>query len=152
MCGEHAPDTTSVSRQEDIDKNNNINRKLWELLDEKLTEQEQARQDKEFLETKQADKKLSIALLRYFDLDREEKRKNLYAEYLKLRLRPAVELLIKNKENKKMMELIKELGAEENLIDTFLKTAIKYSNQEAQIFLLKEKEVLEGFQEKSWEL
>lgn len=152
VCGEHTPDTTSVSRQEDIDKNNNINRKLWELLDEKLTEQEQARQDKEFLETKQAEKKLSIALSRYFELDREEERKKLYAEYLKLRLRPAVEQLIKKKENQKMMELIKEQGAEENLIDDFLKTAMKYSNQEAQIFLLEEKEALGRFQEKSWEL
>ena len=71
---------------------------------------------------------------------------------MKLRFRPAVELLIKNKENKKMAELIKEQGAERELIDSFLKTAVKYNNQEAQIFLLREKENLGGFKAKSWEL
>ena len=152
VCGEHTPDTASVSHQEDIDKNNIINRKLWRFLDKKFEEQEKERLDREFLETKQADKKLSIALLRYFDLEKEDKKKNLYGGYLKLRLRPAVELLIKKKENKKMQELIKEQGADENLVDSFLKTAVKYGNQEAQIFLLKEKENLGGFQEKSWEL
>ena len=152
VCGEHTPDTTSVSRQEDIEKNNVVNGKLWELLDNKFTEQEESQMDKVFLETKQADKKLAIALLRYFDLEKEDKRKKLYGEYLKLRFRPAVELLIKNKENKKMTELIKEQGAEGNLIDSFLKTAVKYGNQEAQVFLLQEKEALGGFQEKSWKL
>lgn len=152
VCGEHTPDTTSVSYSEDMEMNNVINRKIWELLDEMFTEQEERQLDKEFLETKQADKKLSIALLRYFDLEKEDKRKKLYGEYLKLRFRPAVELLIKKKENKKMKELIKEQGTDENLINSFLKTSVQYGNQEAQVFLLQEKEVLGGFQEKSWEL
>lgn len=152
VCGEHTPDTTSITHQEDIDKNNIINRKLWGFLDKKFTGQEENQMDKMFLETKQADKKLNIALLRYFDLESEDKKKNIYREYLKLRFRPAVELLIKNKENKKMAELIKEQGAERELIDSFLKTAVKYNNQEAQIFLLREKENLGEFKAKSWEL
>lgn len=152
VCGEHTPDTTSVFYQEDIEKNNVINRKIWELLNETFTEQEERRLDKEFLETKQADKKLNIALMRYFDLEQEDKRKKVYGEYLKLRFRPAVELLIKKKENEKVTELIKEQEIDENHINSFLKTAVKYSNQEAQIFLLKEKESVGGFQEKSWEL
>ena len=145
-------DTTSLSYQEDIEKNNAINKKIWELLEKKLTEQEERQLDKVFSETKQADKKLSIALMRYFDLKKEDKRKRLYGEYLKLRFRPAVELLIKKKENKKLTELIKEQEADENLLNSFLKTAVQYGNQEAQIFLLQEKEALGGFQEKSWEL
>ena len=56
------------------------------------------------------------------------------------------------KENKKLTELIKEQEADENLLNSFLKTAVQYGNQEAQIFLLQEKEALGGFQEKSWEL
>ena len=152
VCGEHTPDTTSLSYQEDIEKNNAINKKIWELLEKKLTEQEERQLDKVFSETKQADKKLSIALMRYFDLKKEDKRKRLYGEYLKLRFRPAVELLIKKKENKKLTELIKEQEADENLLNSFLKTAVQYGNQEAQIFLLQEKEALGGFQEKSWEL
>ena len=152
VCGEHTPDTTSVSYQEDIEKNDLINRKIWELLNETFAEQEKYQLDKTFFETKQADKKLNIALMRYFDLELYDKKKNLYEEYLKLRFRPAVELLIKNKENKKMKELIKEQGIERKLIDSFLKTAVKYDNQEAQIFLLREKENLGGFKEKSWEV
>lgn len=152
VCGEYTPDTTSLSYQEDIEKNNAINKKIWELLEKKLTEQEERQLDKVFSETKQADKKLSIALMRYFDLKKEDKRKRLYGEYLKLRFRPAVELLIKKKENKKLTELIKEQEADENLLNSFLKTAVQYGNQEAQIFLLQEKEALGGFQEKSWEL
>ncbi len=152
VCGEHTPDITSVSQQEDIYKNNDVNKKLLVLLNEKMIIQEKNRQDKEFLETKQADKKLSIALSRYFELDEEEKRKKMYADYLKLRLRPAVEKLIKNKENQKLRELIKEQEIEGKMMDDFLKVAIKYGNQEAQIFLLKEKETLGKFQEKSWEL
>ena len=90
--------------------------------------------------------------LEWFNLKKEDKRKRLYGEYLKLRFRPAVELLIKKKENKKLTELIKEQEADENLLNSFLKTAVQYGNQEAQIFLLQEKEALGGFQEKSWEL
>lgn len=152
VCGEHTPDTTSVSYQEDVEKNNAINRKIWELLNEMFTEQEGHQLDKEFFETKQADKKLSIALMRYFALEQKDERKKVYREYLKLRFRPAVELLIKKKENKKMTELIKEQGEDENLLNSFLKTAVQYGNQEAQIFLLQEKEALGGFQEDNWEL
>lgn len=152
VCGEHTPDTTSVSYQEDVEKNNAINRKIWELLNEMFTEQEGHQLDKEFFETKQADKKLSIALMRYFALEQEDERKKVYREYLKLRFRPAVELLIKKKENKKMTELIKEQGADEKLLSSFLKTAVQYGNPEAQIFLLQEKAALGGFREKNWEL
>lgn len=151
VCGEHTPDTTSVSYQEDIEKNNVINRKIWELLNEMFTEQEKRQLDKEFLGTKQADKKLSIALMRYFELEQEDERKKVYGEYLKLRFRPAVELLIKKKENKKMTELMKEQEIDENLLNSFLKTATQYGNQEAQIILLQEKETLGGFRETSWE-
>ena len=45
-------------------------------LKKKLRLIEENQMDKMFLETKQADKKLNIALLRYFDLESEDKKKN----------------------------------------------------------------------------
>ena len=95
---------------------------------------------------------MSIALMRYFDLKKEDKRKRLYGEYLKLRFRPAVELLIKKKENKKLTELIKEQEADENLLNSFLKTAVQYGNQEAQIFFVAGKRSFGRISGKSWEL
>lgn len=152
ICGENSQDTTNVSCQEDFEINNEINEKLWQLLDKKITEQEYKVLDKKFLETKQADKKLSIALQRYFDIDNENKMKRIYAEYLKLRFRPAMAELMKQKENKKMIKLLRENNTEGNILDIFIREAIKYNNQEAQILLLREKEKHSGFQERNWEL
>lgn len=111
------------------------------------------KEDEIFLTTKQAAKKLEIALQRYFELlPQEEELKKRYGNYLFLRLRPAAQELIRQGENRKLEQLLEELQPEPAVLDQFLDTALSCKNQEAQMLLLRRKKTGKGFHEKNWEL
>ncbi len=110
-------------------------------------------EDEIFLATGQEEKKLEIALKRYFQLlPEEEKLRSRYGGYLSRRLRPAVQKLIQKGENRKLELLLKENPPSVMALDGFLELALFCKNQEAQILLLRMKREKGGFQGKDWEL
>lgn len=110
-------------------------------------------EDKQFITASREEKKLEIALKRYFELtEQEEILKLRYQTYLLRRFRPAVHQLIARKENRKLELLLQENPVEPAVLDAFLNMAFSCKNQEAQILLLRQKEKQKGFRAKNWEL
>lgn len=113
---------------------------------------EQQELDEKFLKTGQAEIKLCIALERYFQLKEEEELRKRYQSYLSMRLRPGAEELIRRKENEKLMQLLEENQITASMLDSFILTAGRCQNREAQILLLRKKQEMQGFSKENWEL
>lgn len=112
--------------------------------------------DRQFRLCKQEKRKLEIALKRCFGEQEEEDAREVvkrqYVPYLTLRIRPAGEWLIKEKENHKLRRFLREFPVEGSVLEELLFKAGKYKNTEAQLLLLQRKKELQGFGEKNWEL
>lgn len=82
----------------------------------------------------------------------ENKGKTVYSQYLKRRIRPAMEELIKEEQILKMEKLEAQgwFGAEE--LESFIAAARKERKLESLVWLMKLKDVKYGYKEKKFEL
>ena len=98
-----------------------------------------------FRESQQAAVKLQIAAERFFMESEPEQRRAVYGAYLKQRIRPAMELLIRQ-ENLQALETLYTLGwLPLGQIDDFLEMAAEAHKNSALIWLLKLKNKTLGF-------
>lgn len=97
--------------------------------------------------------RLACALEGFFsEEDGKETEKSAYGQYLKRRIRPAMEALIRE-ENVEKMELLEEqgwFGAAE--LDQFLAIARKEHRLESLVWLMKLKDSKYGYKDKTFEL
>lgn len=115
--------------------------------------EEQRKLDEKFLTSGQASVKLAVALQRYFQLEEEEAElKKRYGDYLAIRLRPAAEELIKNRENQKLRKLLEENKVSSSVLDELIHMAGIWKNHEVQIYLLGKKKSEWNSREQEWEL
>lgn len=116
-------------------------------------EAEAARVWKKFYETKQEPVKMATALWGFFlkdGVDPEQKRA--YAEYLKPRIRNAVETLIEEDEPDKI-EVLEQAGwFGQKEVEDFIRTARERQKLQALVYLMKLKDTRYGYQEEEWEL
>lgn len=112
--------------------------------------------DEKFLESKQEKQRLFIALSRYFVLREETADESQifvrYRDYLKLRFRPAVQELIKEKEILKLQILFKDFEPDRLKTEECLLFAQKDGNAEMIQWLLAYKASQFGFAGKRYEL
>lgn len=108
---------------------------------------------KKFSETKQEPVKMATALWGFFlkdGVDPEQKRA--YAEYLKPRIRNAVETLIEEDEPDKI-EVLEQAGwFGQKEVEDFIRTARERQKLQALVYLMKLKDTRYGYQEEEWEL
>ena len=115
-------------------------------------EAEAARVWKKFSETKQEPVKMATALWGFFLKDGEPEQKKVYAEYLKLRIRNAVETLIEEDEPEKI-EVLEQAGwFGRKEVEDFIRTARERQKLQALVYLMKLKDTCYGYQEEEWEL
>ena len=81
------------------------------------------RDDKIFLALKQADAKLELALKRYQQPDVEADMRAEYLRYLRLRIRPAMERLIRENDLRALQELIAQIPPDESSLKTAMRAA-----------------------------
>ncbi len=101
-----------------------------------------------FQESKQAAVKLDIALEDFFR--EEETHREVYGQYLRQRIRPAVEELIRREDLEKL-EQLNQLGWLPP-VDDFLKLAAREKKNAAFVWLLRLKQEKYGFCEESFSL
>lgn len=158
ICGENPQDTAEMPRGEDLEINSRTTAGLWGCLAEEMEKQEAYEKecrslDEKFLSGKQEKIRLELALKRYFSCRTWEKDKvrKEYGPYLSLRIRPAGEWLIQQRENRKLAVLLEDFQLQGAVLESLLLKAEKYQNTEAQIFLLQKKKEQQGFKEEGWE-
>ena len=81
------------------------------------------RDDKNFLELKQADAKLELALQRYQQPDVEADMRTEYLRYLRLRIRPAMDRLIREGNVRALQELIGQIPPDESSLKMAMQAA-----------------------------
>ena len=89
------------------------------------------RDDKIFLALKQADAKLELALQRYQQPDVEADMRTEYLRYLRLRIRPAMDRLIREGNVRTLQELIGQIPPDESS----LKMAMQVAGDSGQVEL-----------------
>ena len=115
-------------------------------------EAEAARVWKKFSETKQEPVKMATALWGFFLKDGEPEQKKVYAEYLKPRIRNAVETLIEEDEPDKI-EVLEQAGwFGQKEVEDFIRTARERQKLQALVYLMKLKDTRYGYQEEEWKL
>ncbi|MBC8571919.1 hypothetical protein [Jingyaoa shaoxingensis] len=116
-------------------------------------EAEAARVWKKFSETKQEPVKMATALWGFFLKDGgDPESKRAYAEYLKPRIRNAVETLIEEDEPDKI-EVLEQAGwFGQKEVEDFIRTARERQKLQALVYLMKLKDTRYGYQEEEWEL
>lgn len=116
-------------------------------------EEEAARVWKKFSKTQQEPVKMATALWGFFlKKGITEEQRSEFAEYLKMRVRNAVETLIEEDEPEKI-EALEKLGwfGQQELED-FIKTARERQKIQALVYLMKLKDSRYGYQEEEFEL
>lgn len=105
-----------------------------------------------FLETRQEPLRLSAALQGFFEKDAPESHREAYLSYLKRRIRPAVEQLLKEHALEKIQEL-ERLGCfHEKELDVFLRSAMEQGNTAALIWFLQLKNEKYGYHDRDFSL
>lgn len=114
---------------------------------------------RKFTETKQQKLRLEAALQGFFlaeengvEAVQKEEYKEEYKSYLKTRIRPAMEALIREEETEKMEALaqFEWFGAKE--LETFIRSAREQGKLSALVWLLKFKQEKYGYQDKDFSL
>lgn len=107
-----------------------------------------------FLESKQEKLRLEIALQDFFEvsdtqemLSEEKEKREVYGAYLKKRIRPAMELLIKQGDVKRTAGLAGQGWFGEKELDSFLALALKQENRAVLLWLLHYKHRKFGFRD-----
>lgn len=106
---------------------------------------------REFLENPQAPVKLRIALEEYFS-DPDAAHHAAYGDYLRRRLRPAMEKLIAEDAAEKIEILLQQNWADAIQMEQFLQTAQKLKKLAALACLLQEKADRFGFRDRDFSL
>ena len=106
---------------------------------------------RKFQETGQEKKKLELALEGFFT-ETEEDRREAYGRYLRRRIRPAVEFLIRSEDVEKMEALEQQgwFGAKE--LEGFLNTARAEKSLSALAWLLRLKDEKYGYEDRDFSL
>lgn len=106
---------------------------------------------KKFTETRQEPVKMATALWGFFMKEGiTPEQKSEFAEYLKPRVRNAVEALIEEDEPEKI-EVLEELGwFGEKELEEFIKIARERQKIQALVYLMKEKDVRYGYREEEF--
>lgn len=107
--------------------------------------------DRKFMESAQEAVRLKIALQRFFEVEEETWRRR-YGDYLKMRIRPAMEHLIREGEAEKIGKLLELDWITERNLEEFLKMAGKTGNGEVLALLLHAKREKYGFKEREYSL
>ena len=89
--------------------------------------------EEEFLSTRQEARRLSIALLRFIQIDDPEW-KNKYQKYLSLRFRPALSTLIREGDLTRIRALCSFAPVTESALNSFIDVAVQ--NQQEEILCL----------------
>ena len=116
-------------------------------------EAEASRVWKKFSETKQEPVKMATALWGFFMKDGvETDQREAYAQYLRSRIRNAVETLIEEDEPEKI-EVLEQAGwFGQKEVEDFIRTARERQKLQALVYLMKLKDTRYGYQEEEWEL
>lgn len=127
------------------------------LAEEKNMEQVHRAEDlyKKFTESKQQKLRLEAALQGFFMESKdgvETAHREAYASYLKSRIRPAMEVLIREEETEKM-EILTELGwFGKTELEQFIRSAREQSKLSALVWLLKLKQEKYGYEDRDFSL
>lgn len=107
-----------------------------------------------FHETRQESQRLQAALEGFFQNTSPipEEHKKEYGQYLKRRIRPAVEQLIRDESVEKIREL-EQLGwFHEQELEGFIKTAQRYEKPASLMYFLQRKDEVYGYHDKDFSL
>ena len=91
--------------------------------------------EEEFLSTGQEARRLSIALLRFIEIDDPEW-KNKYQKYLSLRFRPALSTLIRDGDLTRVQALCSFAPVTESTLNSFIDVAVQNQREEILSFLM----------------
>lgn len=122
-------------------------------MNEDIKKKEQELYQK-FSESKQESVKLSAALDGFFVKNEhpEQGHRKEYADYLRRRIRPAMERLIENEDVEKM-QILEELGwFGEKELEGFIKTARARKKTAAMVWLLRLKDEKYGYKDRDFSL
>ena len=103
--------------------------------------------EEEFLSTGQEARRLSIALLRFIQIDDPEW-KNKYQKYLSLRFRPALSTLIREGDLTRIRALCSFAPVTESALNSFIDVAVQNQQEEILSFLMKLKKDRFGFHDR----
>lgn len=117
-------------------------------------EKEQGFLYEKFKSTGQERVKLSLALEGFFDETSGcmEDAKLAYSQYLRRRIRPAMELLIREENIQKMEQLEKNNWFGRNELESFIRTARKEQKLESLVWLMKLKDDKYGYTDRDFTL
>lgn len=111
---------------------------------------------RKFSETKQEKLRLEAALQGFFDeadfAKGNANYRRAYAQYLRMRIRPAMELLMKTGDLEKMAGLAKQGWFGERELEGFIRLALSLENRAALLWLLHYKNRNFGFHDREFEL
>ncbi len=107
--------------------------------------------EEEFLSTGQEARRLSIALLRFIQIDDHEW-KNKYQKYLSLRFRPALSTLIREGDLTRIRALCSFAPVTESALNSFIDVAVQNQQEEILSFLMNLKKDRFGFHDREFTL
>ena len=107
---------------------------------------------RKFLESGQEPQKLKIALQRFFEEDLEESWKERYEGYLKQRIRPAAEQLIRLGEVTKIQKLVEKDWLSRYALEECIMLASRERQTEIQLLLMEWKKRKFGFSDREYRL
>lgn len=105
-----------------------------------------------FLETRQEPLRLTAALQGFFLPDTPERHRKEYLQYIKRRIRPAVEQLLKENALDKIQELERLNCFHEKELDVFLRSAREQGNTPALMWFLQLKNEKYGYRDRDFSL
>ena len=107
--------------------------------------------EEEFLSTGQEARRLSIALLRFIQIDDPEWKKK-YQKYLSLRFRPALSTLIRDGDLTRIQALCSFAPVTESALNSFIDVAVQNQQEEVLSFLMNLKKDRFGFHDREFTL
>ena len=113
--------------------------------------------EEEFLSTGQEARRLSIALLRFIQIDAHELKgfylaENKYQKYLSLRFRPALSTLIRDGDLTRIQALCSFAPVTESALNSFIDVAVQNQREEILSFLMNLKKDRFGFHDREFTL
>ena len=105
-----------------------------------------------FRSARQEPVRLQAALDGFFAFDGEDERQKEYGIYLKKRIRPAMEALIRSQQIEQMEILAEQGWYGKKELETFIRTAREEGSLQALVWLMKEKNDRYGYEDREYDL
>lgn len=105
-----------------------------------------------FQSASREDVRLELALEGYFSGQATETQNQVLEDYLRLRLRPAMELLLRESRTEELEQLLEQGWLTAGLLEDGLKLAIECKSTEGFVLLLRRKAELVGFSDRDFSL